>query len=73
MNEQKRVPLALLPQHLDYITNLLGTANLRYVDTAPIIQDIAQQIQAQQGPQEAAGTSKPNGAAHAPANQESMQ
>lgn len=46
MNDPKRVPLSLLPQHLDYIMNLLGTANLRYVDTAPIVQDIGSQIQA---------------------------
>lgn len=50
MNEPKRVPLNLLPQHLDYIMNLLGTANLRYVDTAPIVQDIGQQVAAQQMP-----------------------
>lgn len=46
MNEPKRIPVNLLPNHLDFIMNVLGTANLRYVDTAPIIQDIGHQVQA---------------------------
>jgi len=44
--EPQRIPLVILPNHLDYITNLLTTANLRYIDTAPILADIGRQVQA---------------------------
>jgi hypothetical protein len=50
MNQEPRVNLSLLKSHFDFITNLLGQAP--YVQSAPIINDISQQLQAQaQAPQ----------------------
>lgn len=66
-------------KRVDYIVNVL--AQRPYAEVAETLQDIGRQVshqhlaaqQPQQGPQEASGASKPNGAAHAPLNQESTQ
>jgi hypothetical protein len=44
--QPQRVPLALLPGHLEYIAALLGRAP--YAEVAPIIADIQQQMSPQE-------------------------
>jgi hypothetical protein len=51
MNQEPRVTLTLLKSHFDAITNMLGQGP--YVQVAPIINDISQQLQAQAQAQQA--------------------